>query len=840
MTGNKQTDKPQKYVIIHGHFYQPPRENPWINRIEQQASAAPSHDWNERIYDQCYRPNAYSRLLDPNGMITDIYNNYARMSFNFGPTLFSWFEQFHPATLKRIAESDAESCRTLDGHGNAVAQVYNHIIMPLSSRRDKLTQIRWAKHDFQKHFSRDPEGIWLAETAINMETVGCLIEENIKFVILSPSQVESFRPMQESAQWISATNHGIDVRRTYRIFHTSPDGKRLPGFLDVFLFDEGLSKEISFGDLLKDAHVLGNRIRSSFSENSITDQVVTIATDGETFGHHKPFGDMCLAFFFRNLADKFDIVPVNFGYYLSKNPPKHEVLLKNAYGEGTAWSCAHGVGRWVRDCGCKTGGEGKWKQTWRGPMRTALENLQKKIDAEFEAQVSKFGDPWLIRDKYITASNTVSWKKFKVFLEKNLDCTSLDKKHVFAFRRLLEAQKYTLFSFTSCGWFFSDISGIESIQNLAYACRALQLGLPEPDQKQALEEFLVDLEKAPSNLPNANGRTLFEKHILSYYDHGKILAFTAAALKALGGVRQFLFDLFSYSVQLEQVLTIKKGALSYHGFNLEMESETTGETGKWSILISNKDNSEIMGWIIPYIRSTDKKTFRPEMWLGHSEAVKYDLNDLFSSSQQEFTSYFLQKISRDTDTRFSIWMKNNERELDLLSSLSIPLPSYCTAPLTYVVQEQWNRLIARLETRGKEKEVFAELLELSRSIERFSIPIDFQRCAGTLENLLISELTHLSEKLNEKYCERVRFLLNLVDRFSIPVPKHKLEDLFYPILNRGIREFYEELNGEDPADMKRKRDGKKALLIVLLSFARRMNFNTEAFNITEDLETSQS
>ena len=313
-----------------------PRENPWINRIERQPSASPHHDWNERIYDQCYRPNAYSRLLDSKGMIVDIYNNYLSMSFNFGPTLFSWLEQFHPVTARRIIESDAESCRRFGGHGNAIAQVYNHIIMPLASRRDQFTQIRWSKHFFQKRFGRDPEGMWLAETAINMETVNCLIEENIKFVILSPSQAECFRPMQENAQWISTVSHGIDTRRTYRIFPRNRDGQRLPGHLDVFFFDEGLSKEVSFGALLKDAHILGNKLRSCYDESSVTDQVVTIATDGETFGHHKPFGDMCLAYFFKNVASKSDMVPVNFGYFLEKNPPQYEVNLKDSFGEGTA------------------------------------------------------------------------------------------------------------------------------------------------------------------------------------------------------------------------------------------------------------------------------------------------------------------------------------------------------------------------------------------------------------------------------------------------------------------------------------------------------------------------
>ncbi|MFW6245606.1 MAG: glycoside hydrolase, partial [Fibrobacterota bacterium] len=238
MTGNK-------FVVVHGHFYQPPRENPWLDIIEEQESAAPYHDWNERIYDECYRPNAYSRLLDSQGAITGIHNNYTNMSFNFGPTLFSWLERYHPVTAQKIIAADKLSSEKLGGHGNAVAQVFNHIIMPLAPRRDQLTQIRWAKHFFKKRHGRDPEGIWLGETAINMITVQCLIEEKIRYVILAPSQAESFRHL-DSDQWVQTKDQGVDTRRPYRIFPRNESGEQLPGHLDLFFFDEGLSKEISF------------------------------------------------------------------------------------------------------------------------------------------------------------------------------------------------------------------------------------------------------------------------------------------------------------------------------------------------------------------------------------------------------------------------------------------------------------------------------------------------------------------------------------------------------------------------------------------------------------------
>ncbi len=826
MTGNKQSRKSKKYVVIHGHFYQPPRENPWINLIEKQPSAAPHHDWNERIYDQCYRPNAYSRLLDGNGMIVDIYNNYLNMSFNFGPTLFSWLEKHHPVTANRIIRDDQESCARLEGHGNAIAQVYNHIIMPLSSKRDQLTQIRWAKIFFKNRFGRDPEGIWLGETAINAVTVQCLIEEKIKFVILAPSQVESFRALDSNGQWTSTAQHGIDTRMAYRIYTKDRDPK---AYLDAFFFDDGLSREISFGQLLTDAHILGNRIRSCFTENSPTDQLVTIATDGETFGHHKPFGDMCLAYFFKNVAPELDIIPVNFGYFLAKNPPRYEVILKNANGEGTAWSCAHGVGRWARDCGCKTGGESSWKQMWRAPLRSALEKLQRKIDTEYEQAFSSYNvDPWMVRDRYIAFENC-SWKKFRWFLEKHCGICSLDQEKVFSFKRLLEAQKYSLFSFTSCGWFFSDISGIETVQNLAYACRALQLGIPKSKRNQVLDDFLRDLESAKSNLPNINGRTLVEQHIMPFFDHEMILAFTVSILKTLGIQRQSSFEIYDYSVKLQQILTSNNDSPAYSGYMVQLENELSGEGGSWAVLVALRKNSDITGWIIPGNEFEQSFVEQPEAWMGHKMTKVFSLVDIFQTSQQQITSHFLQRIAKDTNQRFGIWRNKHLRELDILSRLNQPLPSYCTAPLSFVFQDQWDSTIKKAATPGFEDELFSKLLEMFRTMNRFQVSIDLNNGAEVLEKILIDELKTLQDNLSIEKCDRIRYLLNLVDRFSIPVSKHKLEDMFHPVLKTKVQQLYDKLTVLDVQknDVGETRD----LFLKLVNFARRMNFNTDKFRL---------
>ncbi|HEY9762282.1 MAG TPA: glycoside hydrolase, partial [Trichocoleus sp.] len=243
------------YVCIHGHFYQPPRENPYLNTVELQPSASPFHDWNERIHHECYRPNAFARILNDRGEVIRIVNNYEYISFNIGPTLMSWMENYDPITYQRILEADRRSCDRFGGHGNAIAQVYNHIIMPLANRRDKYTQIRWGKADFRRRFGRDPEGMWLAETAVDGETLEALVDEGIRFIILAPSQVQRCRPMahgdHSAGEWHEVGGGQIDPSRPYRCFLKDANGNPHPErFLDVFFYDGPISRDMGFNDVL--------------------------------------------------------------------------------------------------------------------------------------------------------------------------------------------------------------------------------------------------------------------------------------------------------------------------------------------------------------------------------------------------------------------------------------------------------------------------------------------------------------------------------------------------------------------------------------------------------------
>jgi len=493
------------YLCIHGHFYQPPREDPWTGEIRNEPSAAPFNNWNERILFECYKPNTEAEIIDlQNKIVLERVNNFKYLSFNFGPTLLQWIKKAHFETFQKIIYADKWSVNKHNGFGNAIAQVYNHIIMPLATREDKITQIRWGMRDFEYHFGRKSFGLWLPEAACDNATIQALIDENVKFIILDPSQAASIRKFGTS-NWIDVTDGSIDTTRAYRIFDGTD--KR---YIDVFFYNSYLSKNIAFGDLAFDANHFLNTVISSVN-NNISEQLISIVADGETFGHHKKFTERTLAYIFDYLVEEKGISVINFTEYLVLHPPQYEVKLKPGKdGLGTAWSCSHGVGRWMEDCGCSTGGQPGWNQKWRTPLRIALNNLKKKLDDIFINEGSKFLiDVWQARNSYIDIILDSSDSNISVFFKENSK-RHLTKKEISRCIELLEMQKLSMFMFTSCGWFFSDISGIETVKILEYAVRAIELA--EKISKESLfDEFANMLENAKSNISEiGNGKNILE------------------------------------------------------------------------------------------------------------------------------------------------------------------------------------------------------------------------------------------------------------------------------------------------------------------------------------------
>lgn len=491
-----------KYICIHGHFYQPPRENPWLESVEIQDSAYPYHDWNERIAYECYGPNGSARILNGDGRIIEIVNNYSKISFNFGPTLLVWLEKFEPEKYRAIIEADKESAERFSGHGSAMAQVYNHMIMPLADSRDKRTQIIWGIRDFVHRFGRDPEGMWLAETAADLETLDLMAEHGITFTVLAPNQASRVRRIGEN-DWTDVSATGIDPKMAYKI--RLPSGKEM----NLFFYDGPISQAIAFEQLLKNGQTFADRLLGAFSDESPMPQLVHIATDGETYGHHHRHGEMALAYALSYIEANNLANVTNYGEYLEKNPPTHEVEIF----EYSSWSCVHGVERWKSDCGCCSGGRPDWNQAWRAPLRNALDWLRDTLAPQYEQTASEMiKDPWDARNDYLDVILDRSPEVVDNFFEKHRT-KELQDGDIVKCLQLFEIQRHLMLMYTSCGWFFDDLSGIETVQVIEYAGRAVQVA-GALFGKDYRTRFLELLELAKSNIPeHGSGRNIYEKWV---------------------------------------------------------------------------------------------------------------------------------------------------------------------------------------------------------------------------------------------------------------------------------------------------------------------------------------
>ncbi|MBI3552504.1 MAG: DUF3536 domain-containing protein [Elusimicrobia bacterium] len=453
-----------RFVCIHGHFYQPPREDPWTGRVPRQPSAGEDHDWNARIARECYIPNARARIANGRNETLAYVNNYAFLSFNFGPTLLNWLAAEHPEDYKRLLTADRESGVRLEGHGNAIAQAYSHMILPLAGARDQVTQVRWGIADFRARFHRDPEALWLPETAVDSGTLRVLIDHGLKYAILAPSQAKRARRIGES-KWTDAAASTLDTGHPYRWTDRASKAQRS---IALFFYDGELSQAVAFGKLMASSETAAERIGEAFDPAQRHSRLVSIATDGETYGHHDKFAEMGLAHLLKYELPARRISPVNFGYHLAKHRPTWEAEIR----ENTAWSCAHGLARWEGGCDC--GSEGRSTQ-WRAPLREALDWLRDQLAAVAEAETHRLvRDFWEVRDDYIDVLLDPSAENVDLFCRRRMivDPTPETKR---ALLRILECQKFAMFMYTSCGWFFSDIGGLEAVQNLKYAARAVEL-----------------------------------------------------------------------------------------------------------------------------------------------------------------------------------------------------------------------------------------------------------------------------------------------------------------------------------------------------------------------------
>jgi alpha-amylase/alpha-mannosidase (GH57 family) len=766
----------EKYICIHGHFYQPPRENAWLEEIEIQESAYPYHDWNERITEECYGPNAFSRILDDNSKIVDITNNYARMSYNFGPTLLSWIELKKPRIYKAIIESDKISQELFNGHGSALAQVYNHIIMPLANYRDKQTQVIWGIKDFEHRFNRKPEGMWLAETAVDTETLEVLAENHIKFTILAPRQAKAMRKIGDN-DWTP----GCDPRRPYRI--NLPSGK----FIDVFFYDGERSQAVAFKGLLKDGKDFANELLSGFNNNSNEAQLVHIATDGESYGHHHRYGDMALAYCIRYIEENTSVKITNYSQYLALYPPTYEAQIH----ENSSWSCVHGVERWRSNCGCNSGGNPGWHQQWRQPLRESLDWLRDITADIFENQMLAYHpSPWSLRDNYVDVLLRKRTFFQRDFIAKYVNKDLTNKEDLIKIVRLLEMQKNALYMYTSCGWFFDELSGIETIQILQYANRVIHLA--ENLTGYNLEdEFVKRLQPALSNKPElGNGRGVYDKYVaptrLSLTQVGMHYAINSLFNDDIENI-----EVLNYSVDSSRVEKYTQGGQKLAFGKTKVQSQITLSEKNFSFIIIYLGQHHLIGKAFDdlndetfdYLANQVKKHFLEsnlaailDTFKDYAEHKNFSFFNLFKDEQIKM----LEKVlDENQELASSSYKKINERTYNMINVMranNLPIPFLLSKNLQITIA---NELRETLHPKMEKLRV-GKIKGLLDEIKKWDINIDKAQIAYSAGNLISRFISTKKDKPDEaKYYLKIKDTLKYLAQAGIHPPLSEMQERIF-------------------------------------------------------------
>jgi len=689
-------EKPTRYVCVHGHFYQPPRENPWLESIEPQPSAAPFRDWNVRILNECYRPNTAARIVDGAGHITRIANNYASISFDIGPTLMSWLQTNARDVYSAILHADRVSIDRFSGHGSAIAQAYNHMILPLANERDLRTQVVWGLRDFEYRFKRRTEGMWLPETAVDIPTLEMLAEYGVAYTVLAPSQCRRVRKLgTEETPWRDIHDAKVDTRRVYRV--NLPSGNHI----DVFFYDGPTSRAVAFEELLTDGGRFASRLLAIHGGES--SGLASIATDGETFGHHHRYGDMALAFACRAIDTGGTARLTNYGEYRELFPAEWEAQII----EKTAWSCAHGVGRWTEDCGCNSGGQPEWRQTWRRPLRDALDWLRDRLAEVYETHASEMlRDPWRARDGYIEVILDRQSDRLDRFLAEHAT-RDLNADEVRIVLQLLEVQRNAMLMYTSCGWFFDDISGTEAVQVLRYAARAIELASRVTGE--SLEQpFVERLEKAPSNRVDLGhgGRVWSECVVPSRIDLRDVVAHHAVmSLFEGNGVKH---PLYCYDVDAHDIKRTHAGKAKLLIGTARVTSRITHAKSAFTFAAMHLGDHNIAGGVRTLASDDEHAAIVEEVGTPFSRADlvttqralerhfhdhNFSLRSLFQDQRDYILSLVLDTPVAEAEAAFYRLYEHHAPLLRFLATQGMPQPSVLRTAAQFVVNLRLRRLL---------------------------------------------------------------------------------------------------------------------------------------------------
>ncbi|HVG34992.1 MAG TPA: DUF3536 domain-containing protein [Pyrinomonadaceae bacterium] len=779
-------------LIIHGHFYQPPRENPWTDTVEREPSARPFHDWNERIHKECYRPNGYARIIDGYGRIELIVNNYLNISFNFGPTLLSWLEREHRETYERVLEADRLSLKKRSGHGNAIAQSYNHTILPLDNERDRRTQVRWGLRDFRQRFHREAEAMWLPETACNDLTLETLIEEGLRYAILSPHQAERVRPL-DGNEWANVSDGSINTTRPYKYFHR--DGSRRS--ITLFFYDGPIAKAIAFDGALSSSQGLVDRFERA-ARKATADGCVNVATDGETYGHHFHWGDRTLAYALEVEAQMRGLSVTNYGEFLDHHPPTMEVeIRKGADGRGTAWSCAHGVGRWSRDCGCQTGAQEGWNQAWRAPLREALDLLRDEAALRFEESAGAlFIDPWAARDDYIELIVDQGASRAE-FLRRHAgrDLTAAEQTRALTF---LEMQRNSMLMYTSCGWFFADISGIETQQVLRYAGRVMdlqdELGLPS-----VKDRFLEILSQARSNLPEfGTGADIFRRFV----ETARVSpARVAAHLAMTGLVDESVSEgvAASYNFRRSEFQKQEHGRLTLATEHLELESRATLKRYEYALCAMHFGDVDFYCALKTYPGDEAFRQSTERLWSQFRAASlpmilrlallefgpeEYGLEHLLPTGRERISELLFGQMVESFSEEYELLFKANGRNIEMLQAAGFKLPRELRAAAEFTIGRRFEEELRR-QGESNDKSAYIKALEIANEVARRGLRIDRTSVREVVEAMIKRSVRYALDNPSAENFQAALMLVGLARKLNLEADLERAQEAVYEALRKG-------------------------------------------------------
>jgi len=786
----------ERYVCIHGHFYQPPRENPWLEAIELQDSAYPYHDWNKRITAECYAPNAVARILDGHNRIVELVNNYAKISFNFGPTLLQWLEIQEPEVYEAILAADRQSMINFSGHGSALAQPFNHLILPLASRRDRWTQVVWGIRDFQHRFKRAPEGMWLPETAVDLETLEILADSGIRFTILAPHQAARSRRDSVRA-WHDVTGGKIDPTQAYE--QRLPSGKSIA----LFFYHGPIARAVAFEGLLSRGENLAGALIGAFSPHPSRPELVHIATDGESYGHHHRFGDMALAYALRHIVAGKLARLTNYGEFLQRHPPEQQVEII----EKTSWSCFHGIERWWSDCGCNTGSHPGWNQQWRTPLRNALDWLRDSLAAPFENKGREFfKDPWAARNDYLDVTHDRSVPAIDQFLLRHA-IHPLDGNVRITALKLLELQRHALLMYTSCGWFFDDLSGIETVQIIQYAARAIQLA-QELFGVSPEAQFVEKLAQAKSNISErGDGRRIYHHLVRSaMVDWERIGAHYA--VRSLFESYPAQTSIYCYRAERRDYQVLNAGAARLALGRVQLSSEITQEASLLSFGVLHMGDHNVNGGVQqfmaekvfqslqgelaePFVRADFAEVIRNmDRYFGESN---YSVRSLFREDQRTVLETVLSSALAQSESLYRQIYEQRAPVMRYLTDLAIPLPRAFTAAAEFVLNADLRRAL-------QDEEISAERLgSLLDAAKTEGISLDVATLEFAFRQNLERMANRLAENLTDAALRRLDGAAALLAALPFPVNLWRVQNTYYGLLQTAYPKMRRRQAQGDPS-----------------------------------------